>query len=95
MIAVRAGVLDADVLERVTEGIAARTIDGPVIVDLSDLTLAYPTAVREMLGRLAQVGAGVVCDRPTGRRLLDRLGDGGVRIFPSLESACSNLAAAC
>jgi anti-anti-sigma regulatory factor len=66
--------------------------DGPVVVDLSDVTLVAPDALRATLEALSDVGGlRVVSTRDTARVILRRCGLAGDSLFPSVEAALEGM----
>jgi anti-anti-sigma factor len=70
------GVADAAVLGMLLETVLQLAVeDGPVVVDLSDVTLIAPDAIRSMLESLSAAGdIRVVSTRDTAREILRRCG---------------------
>jgi hypothetical protein len=87
------GVLDADMVEAMTDGLLALDEeDYPLVVDLTDAVLASLTALRRFVERLGQQVAegrvAIVCGRLSGRRLLrNEYALASVPIFADVQQA--------
>jgi anti-anti-sigma regulatory factor len=70
------GVADAALLGMLLETVRQLAVeDGPVVVDLSDVTLIAPDAIRSMLETLSSVrDLRIVSTRDTAREILRRCG---------------------
>jgi len=87
------GVADADLARMLLDTVRQLAVeDGPVVVDLTDVTLVRPDAIRAMLQQLSNVGTlRVVSGRATAREILRRCGLGAHALYGTVEEALDAL----
>jgi anti-anti-sigma regulatory factor len=87
------GVADAALLGMLLETVLQLAVeDGPVVVDLSDVTLIAPDAIRSMLETLSAVGdIRVVSTRDTAREILRRCGLDRASLCKTVDEAVAIL----
>jgi hypothetical protein len=85
------GIADGALVRRLVDTLGSLPRVGPVVLDLSDVTLSDPDAVRVLSTHIERyVGvtrARLVCARLSARRMLRRFGHRALRLYPSVESA--------
>jgi hypothetical protein len=86
-----AGVAERGALASVAEGLAG--VDSGVVMDLDDLWLVDPHAVRSFLRSLTERGPGVAfaCGRLSCRQVLRKWGGPDLRVFPTVTDALASL----
>lgn len=93
-----AGTLDAAPMTQMLDMLAAQYAAGDVVIDLSGVTMASPSAIRSLVARLSAWGdtatLRIVCDRLTARRLLRRWGGGSLPLASTIPAALASLGSA-
>ena len=91
------GVADAELLTMLLETVRQIAVeDGPVVVDLTDVTLVAPDALRSTLVGLAEVPTlRVVTQRDTARVILLRCGLAPGMLFASVDDALRGVDSGC